>query len=94
MKFRMGRARLKLHQQLVGAGFAEPVLPGEAPDLVAFTVIVRGVRRFAVPVAILVLTSKMFLVLSEPRNPSCFFDGVCDSFLQIANALLQLAFHH
>jgi hypothetical protein len=36
----------------MGAGLADPILLSEARDLVAFTVIVRGARRFAVLVAI------------------------------------------
>jgi hypothetical protein len=36
----------------MGIGFVDRTLRDDAPDLVAFTVIVRGARRFALMVAI------------------------------------------
>jgi hypothetical protein len=52
----------------MGTGFADRILRDEAPDLVAFTVIVRGARSFALLVAILVLAFKVVFGLIEPRN--------------------------
>jgi hypothetical protein len=50
-----------------GTGFADRILR-DAPDLVAFNVIVRGARSFALLVAILVLAFKVVLGLIKPRN--------------------------
>jgi hypothetical protein len=50
-----------------GTGFVDRILRDEAPDLVAFTVIVRGARRFALLVAILVLALKI-VGLVEPQR--------------------------
>jgi hypothetical protein len=52
----------------MGAGFADRILRAEARDLLAFTVIVRGARRFAVLIAILVLAFKVVVGLIEPRS--------------------------
>jgi hypothetical protein len=52
----------------MGTGFADGILRDEAPDLVAFTVIVRGARSFALLVAILVLAFKVVFGPIEPRN--------------------------
>jgi hypothetical protein len=48
-------------------------LRDEAPDWVAFTVIVRGARSFALLVAILVLAFKVVFGLIDPRNVSGIF---------------------
>ena len=52
----------------MGTGFADRILRDEAPDLVAFTVIVRGARDFALLVAILVLAFVVVFGFIEPRN--------------------------
>ena len=52
----------------MGTGFTDRILRDEAPDLVPFTVIVRGARSFALLVAILVLAFKVVFGLIEPRN--------------------------
>jgi hypothetical protein len=57
----------------MGAGFADRILRDEAPDLLAFTVIVRGARSFAVLVAILALAFKVLFGLIEPRNTRGIF---------------------
>jgi hypothetical protein len=50
-------------------------LRAEAPDLVAFTVIVRGARRFAVLVVILVLAFIVVFGISKPRSVRGIFAG-------------------
>ncbi|MBK7473363.1 MAG: hypothetical protein IPI73_24735 [Betaproteobacteria bacterium] len=53
---------------ITGTGFSDRVLRNDVPDLVAFTVIVRGARSFAFLVAILVLAFTVVFGLIEPRN--------------------------
>jgi hypothetical protein len=48
-------------------------LRDDAPDLVAFTVIVRGARRFAFLVAILVLAFIVVFGFIDPRSRR----GIC-----------------
>jgi hypothetical protein len=51
-----------------GTGFADRILRAAPPGLVAFTVMVRGARRFALLVAILVLAFNVVVGFIEPRN--------------------------
>jgi hypothetical protein len=58
-----------------GIGFADRVLRDDAPDLVAFTVIVRGARRFALLVAIPGLAFIVAFGFIEPRSVRGIFAG-------------------
>src|SRR5207342_808000 len=53
----------------IGTGFVECILRDEAPALVAFTVIVRGARRFVLLVAILILA--VIVVFGASNRATC-----------------------